>query len=93
MHCARIKTTKSELIQPNSKRPVDRRLSVAQVVFGLSDGQLRIARHIADGEGLKTAAEAQGISVNTARTHLARLYEKTGVSSQTALVRLLLSVG
>lgn len=74
-------------------KSLDRRLSVAQAVFGLSDGQLRVARHIADGAGLKNAAEALGISVNTARTHLYRLYDKTGVNSQTALVRLLLSVG
>jgi len=72
---------------------LDRRLAVAQAVFGLSDGQLRVARHIADGVGLKGAADALGITVNTARTHLARLYEKTGVNAQTALVRLLLSVG
>ncbi|MBT8415469.1 MAG: LuxR family transcriptional regulator [Boseongicola sp.] len=72
---------------------LDRRLAVAQAVFGLSDGQLKVARHIADGVGVKGAADALGISVNTARTHLARLYAKTGVNSQTALVRLLLSVG
>lgn len=72
---------------------LDRRLAVAQAVFGLSDGQLRVARNIAYGVGLKEAAEVLGVSINTVRTHLTRLYEKTGVSSQTALVRLLLSVG
>lgn len=72
---------------------VHRRLAVAQAVFGLSEGQFKVARNIADGVGLKAAAEALGITVNTARTHLSRLYEKTGVNSQTALVRLLLSVG
>lgn len=80
-------------LQFDSDGALDRRLSVAQAVFGLSDGQLRVARHIANGAGLKSTAEALGISVNTARTHLSRLYEKTGVSSQTALVKLLLSVG
>ena len=72
---------------------VEHRLAVAQAVFGLSDGQMRIASRIAAGEGLKQAAESLGISINTARTHLARTFEKTGVNSQTALVRLLLSVG
>lgn len=72
---------------------LDRRLAVAKVVFGLSDGQIKVARYIAEGVGLKAAAQALGISVNTARTHLTRLYEKTGVNAQTALVRLLLSVG
>lgn len=54
---------------------------------------MKLARHIAMGESVKGAAEKLGISVNTARTHMTRLYEKTGVRSQAALVRLLLSVG
>lgn len=66
---------------------------MAQAVYGLSDGQARLARQIADGKGAKEAAEALGISVNTARTHLSRLYDKTEAHAQTALVRLLLSVG
>ena len=69
------------------------RLSAAQSVFGLSDGQTRVAEMIAMGYGLKRIAEELGISVNTARTHLTRIYEKTGVNAQTALVRILLSVG
>lgn len=81
------------ILQFDGAESLTHRLAVAQAVFGLSDGQLKVARLIADGEGLKNVAEALGISINTARTHLARLYEKTGVSSQTALVRLLLSVG
>lgn len=72
---------------------LERRLGFAKTIFGLSTGQLRVAYQIALGKGLKTAAGDLGISVNTARTHLSRLYEKTGVRTQTALVRLLLSVG
>ena len=72
---------------------LDRRMSVAQTVYSLSDAQLKVARQIAIGESVKGAAGALGVSVNTARTHLTRLYEKTGVSTQAALVRLLLSVG
>jgi DNA-binding CsgD family transcriptional regulator len=71
---------------------VDRKLSTAQSVFGLSDGQINVARHVSRGQGLKDIAEELEISVNTVRTHLSRIYEKTGVNSQTALVRLLLSV-
>ena len=72
---------------------LDHRLAAAKTVFGLSDGQIRVAREIALGRSLKGAAGELGISVNTARTHLARLYDKTGVGTQAALVRLLLSVG
>lgn len=71
----------------------ERRLAIAQAVYGLSDGQKRVATLIAAGQGLPQIADTLGISVNTARTHLSRLYEKTGVNAQTALVRLLLSVG
>lgn len=80
-------------VQVDGDDQLDRRLQFAQKVFGLSQGQLRVARQIALGAGLKVLAEDLGISVNTARTHLSRLYEKTGVHSQPALVRLLLSVG
>lgn len=71
---------------------LERQLLSAKVIFGLSDGQLALAKQIANGDSLKSCAETLGISVNTARTHLTRIYDKTGVNSQTALVRLLLSV-
>lgn len=72
---------------------IDRRLQFAKTVFGLSDGQVRVARRVAEGQSLNAVSESLGISVTTVRTHLARIYEKTGVRAQTALVRLLLSVG
>ena len=72
---------------------LDRRLVAAQMVFGLSPGQMALAARIASGESLTDAAATLGISINTARTHLKRIYDKTGVNAQTALVRLLLSVG
>ncbi|MEL6640198.1 MAG: nuclear transport factor 2 family protein [Pseudomonadota bacterium] len=72
---------------------LDDRLTVAKAIFGLSDGQLGLAHRIVEGDNLTSAAATLGISVNTARTHLSRIYDKTGVHSQTALVRTLLSVG
>ncbi len=72
---------------------IDARLSVAKVVFGLSEGQMSLIQCIVSGDNLTAASDALGISVNTARTHLSRIYSKTGVNSQTALVRTLLSVG
>lgn len=71
---------------------LERQLLSAKVIFGLSNGQLALAKQIAIGDSLKSCAQTLGISVNTARTHLTRIYDKTGVNSQTALVRLLLSV-
>lgn len=80
-------------IDLDQDQALDRRFMAAKVIFGLSDGQLALSKHIASGKSLTVSSGELGISVNTARTHLTRIYEKTGVNSQTALVRLLLSVG
>ncbi|QYO77595.1 LuxR C-terminal-related transcriptional regulator [Devosia salina] len=71
----------------------EERLDQAALIFGLSVAQRRLARLIADGRSLPDAAAQMGISANTAKTHLQRIYDKTGVHSQPALVRVLLSVG
>ena len=72
---------------------LDRRLSVARAVYGLSDGQVNMARAIANGADLAQAAEELGVTVNTARTHLRRMFDKVGVRSQPALLRVILSLG
>jgi DNA-binding CsgD family transcriptional regulator len=69
------------------------RLDRAAIVFGLSAAQQRLAAEIVRGHTLPAAARTLGISGNTARTHLNRIFDKTGVHSQSALVRILLSVG
>jgi DNA-binding CsgD family transcriptional regulator len=69
----------------------EKRLDAAAVVFGLSPSQKQLAAHIADGRSLPEIAQTMGITTNTARTHLDRIYEKVGVRTQPALVRVLLS--
>lgn len=69
------------------------RLDIAAAIFGLSAAQRRLAGLIAEGQSLPDAARQMGISANTAKTHLQRIYDKTGVHNQPALVRVLLSVG
>jgi len=80
-------------VETGSEGDVDERLNVAKTIFGLSEGQMLLAHRIVQGDNLTAAAETLGISKNTVRTHLSRIYEKTGINSQTALVRTLLSVG
>lgn len=67
------------------------RLSAAAVTFGLSPVQLDVAKLIAEGRCLTQIAEQLGITANTARTHLDRIFDKTGVRTQPALVRMLLT--
>ncbi len=80
-------------VETQNEGDVEDRLNIAKTVFGLSENQMVLARHIVRGDNLKTASDILCISINTARTHLSRIYAKTGVNSQTALVRTLLSVG
>ncbi|MEM0930013.1 MAG: helix-turn-helix transcriptional regulator [Pseudomonadota bacterium] len=81
------------LIDLSNGNDLDDRMAMARAIFGLSDAQVALAHHIVSGDSLTLAAEFLGISINTARTHLSRVFEKTGVNSQTALVRTLLSIG
>ncbi len=79
-------------ISINDERLAEERLQTAAVIYGLSPSQVRLAGHIITGETLRDAAERLSISVATVRTQLERMFDKTGVRSQPALVRALLSV-
>ncbi len=60
---------------------------VAQL-FGLSSSEARVFDLIAQGLTPAEAAERLGIGVSTVRTHLLRIYDKTGVRRQADLVRM-----
>ena len=68
------------------------RLHNAILVYRLSPAQARLAHMLLNGNDLASAADQLGVTINTARTHLHRMFEKTGVRSQPALVTALLSV-
>lgn len=67
------------------------RLGLAAAVYGLSPAQRRLAALVAEGLSLSEIARRMGITVNTARTHLNRVFDKVGVRTQPALVRVLLT--
>ncbi len=57
--------------------------------YGLSRAELRLCEALLAGHDLPEAALALNVSRNTAKTHLARIFDKTGVRTQMALLRLL----
>jgi DNA-binding CsgD family transcriptional regulator len=69
-----------------------RQLEAAAVIFRLSPAQKTIAQHVIAGRSMEEAARLMGIKESSARTHLDRVFEKTGVRTQGALIRVLLSV-
>jgi DNA-binding CsgD family transcriptional regulator len=58
--------------------------------FGLTPAEADVAMEIAHGDGREAAAARLGIAVSTARMHLTRIFEKTGVRRQAELVRVIL---
>jgi DNA-binding CsgD family transcriptional regulator len=69
------------------------RMRFAALVFGLSPAQQRVAELVSEGMRLGEIAERLGVTLNTVRTHLNRVFEKTGVRTQAALTRVLLMAG
>jgi DNA-binding CsgD family transcriptional regulator len=58
--------------------------------FGLTPAEAVFAVEIAKGDGRQAAADRLGITVATARSHLSKIFDKTGVTRQAELVRLVL---
>ncbi|MCB1449644.1 MAG: hypothetical protein KDJ67_05900 [Nitratireductor sp.] len=60
-------------------------LEVLSALSGLTSTEARIALAIADGQPTNRVATEAGISMHTLRKHLANVYEKTGMRSQSSL--------
>jgi DNA-binding CsgD family transcriptional regulator len=62
--------------------------------FGFTPAETRLAEALVTGEGtLRNTAEDLGMAYETARVHLANIFGKAGVRSQSQLVRLLTRLG
>ena len=58
-------------------------------LYHLTGGELRVLLALAQGLGAKEAADMLGIGEPTVRTHLQRMFSKTGTSRQAELLQLL----
>lgn len=63
-----------------------------RALYGLTPSEVALALAMASGRDLKQAAEGLGLTVLSARQYLTRVFQKTGVSRQAELVRLLTSL-
>ncbi|MEO8223520.1 MAG: hypothetical protein ABI661_01855 [Gammaproteobacteria bacterium] len=64
-------------------------LTALRATYGLTRAEVRLCQALLEGQTLLEAAAAVNVSRNTAKTHLARVFDKTGVRTQVALLRLL----
>lgn len=70
---------------PAAGAPVD----VIRQAFGLTPAEAALVAHLERELPLSAAAELMGISVETARSHLKRVFGKTDTNRQTSLLRLI----
>lgn len=69
--------------------PASGQLSAVQQLFELTEAEARLALGLASGLPLAELAQRQGIKMTTARTHLARIFWKTGTRQQSQVAALL----
>lgn len=80
------------LVTFDDEETAEKRISTAAMIFRLSPAQLRLVRLLLSGRDLAQAAMEMSVSITTLRTQLARIFDKTGVHTQAALLRLMLSI-
>jgi DNA-binding CsgD family transcriptional regulator len=73
----------------NSQRDAPADPAIVRDVLSITLGEARVAALVGSGIGPREAAERLGVSENTARNLLKRVFAKTGVARQSELARLL----
>lgn len=72
----------------NSEKEFDYQQMVSGL-FGLTKAEAILALFLADGMTLANAGKAMNVAEKTARNHLTHIFEKTGISRQVDLIRLI----
>jgi DNA-binding CsgD family transcriptional regulator len=65
---------------------------LVQSLFDLTPAEARVARSLASGKAVETIAADSGVSLNTIRTHVRGVLEKTGCNRQIDVVALLTAI-
>ncbi|WP_426046193.1 helix-turn-helix transcriptional regulator [Brevundimonas sp. TWP3-1-2b1] len=66
-----------------------KRLASATIMFGYTTTEAKVAAGLLAGRSPMTVAAELGVEIATVRSHIRRIYEKSGVSSQLELTSLL----
>jgi len=66
---------------------ISERIRAFANLFALTPGETRVAAQLASGGGLREASSYLKIALSTARSHLQRIFEKTGTHSQAELIK------
>lgn len=75
------------IMDPEQREPADMDFLIQ--MYGLTPKEAELAAKLSEGKSLEQAAEELAIRYETARTHLRRIFGKTGTSRQTELLLLM----
>lgn len=78
------------VVDPERQAEPDRDLLIR--LFGLTRAEAEVALRVLRGDGLRPISDELTLSLATVKTHLQRVFMKTGTHRQAELVRLLLTV-
>ena len=73
-------------------RRIEPPVEVLRRIYRLTRAESQVAVRVLHGDGLAPIAEELSVSLTTVRTHLQRIFDKTGTHRQAELVRLLLTL-
>jgi DNA-binding CsgD family transcriptional regulator len=73
------------------RKPVETQEEILQRLFGLTPREAAVLRILVEGEDLQSVAARLGIGIETVRSHVKHIMERTGASRQAELVRMVLS--
>jgi DNA-binding CsgD family transcriptional regulator/GAF domain-containing protein len=65
-------------------------VTILERLYDLTPSEARVAVGVVGGRGLQDVADSIGVGLNTVRTHLQHVFQKTGTRRQAELVQLLL---
>ncbi len=85
-------TEDAALVVASRHKPASARAAVMlQKQFNLTPAEIRLMQLVGEGIEPMQMAEQLSVSITTIRTHLQRLFDKTGTRRQAELVRLVLT--
>jgi DNA-binding CsgD family transcriptional regulator len=64
-------------------------MEAVALLYGLTTAERNVLEHVADSHSPQETADHLGVSVNTIKTHLQKIFAKTGTARQADLVRLI----
>jgi DNA-binding CsgD family transcriptional regulator len=76
----------------DTRKPARSRAAVMQQLYRLTPAEARVADCLLNGLEVRDTADHLGITLETCRFHLKRIFTKTGMRRQSELIRLMLSL-